>query len=97
MRLLEGMPCEGGATAGYKRAGWHVTAVDTNANRLRYNPADVKIHGDAIAYVIEHGHKFDAIHLSPPCQWYTRGRAAHRGQPSRWERSIPTADRKSVV
>lgn len=32
---------------------------------------------------------FAAVHVSPPCQWYTRGRAKDRGKPSRWERTIP--------
>lgn len=89
-RLLEGCPCEGGATAGYQRAGWHVTAVDLDANRLKYNPADEKIAGDAVAFIRDHGHEFDAVHVSPNCQWYTRGRAKDRGKPTKWERSIPT-------
>lgn len=89
-RLLELCPCEGGATAGYRRAGWHVTAVDLDKNRLKYNPADEKHHGDAITFVRAHAHRFDAVHMSPNCQWYTRGRAALRGQPTKWERSIPT-------
>lgn len=90
MRLLDLCGCEGGATAGYQRAGWTVTAVDTDANRLKYNPADETIHGDAVEYLLDSWRMFDAVHISPPCQWYTRGRAAHRGKPSKWERSIPT-------
>ena len=89
-KLLEGCACEGGATAGYQRAGWHVTAVDLDKNRLRYNPADEVIHGDALAYLAEHADEFDAVHFSPNCQWYTRGRAKDRGKPTKWERSIPT-------
>lgn len=27
--------------------------------------------GDAITYLLEHGHEFDAIHASPPCQAYS--------------------------
>jgi DNA (cytosine-5)-methyltransferase 1 len=90
MRLLEVCPCEGGATAGYQRAGFHVTAVDTDANRLKYNPGDELVHGDGLAYIERHAHRFDAVHISPPCQWYTRGRASRRGEPTKWERSIPT-------
>lgn len=26
---------------------------------------------DALEYLLEHGHKYDAIHASPPCQKYT--------------------------
>jgi DNA (cytosine-5)-methyltransferase 1 len=91
MRLLELYACEGGASAGYQRAGWEVTAVDIDPNRLKYNPADHKVIADAYNYVTLHGHEYDAIHASPPCQWYTRGNAANRGtesHESKWERSI---------
>lgn len=74
-KLLDAFACEGGATAGYQRAGWHVTSVDTDRNRLRYNPAAETVVADAIDYIREHGHKFAAIHASPPCQRYTRGNA----------------------
>lgn len=90
MRLLELCACEGGGTSGYQRAGWHVTAVDLDKNRLKYNPADVTVHGDAIEYLRNEHHRFDAVHTSPNCQWYTRGRAKDRGKPTKWERSIPT-------
>jgi DNA (cytosine-5)-methyltransferase 1 len=30
------------------------------------------VQGDALEYVAEHGHEFDAIHASPPCQGYSR-------------------------
>lgn len=88
-RLLETHPCQGGATAGYMRAGWHVTAVDSAAKHAKYNPAPTFIVGDAARYIREHGHEYDAIHASPPCQWYTRGNAERRGQATRWERTIP--------
>jgi DNA (cytosine-5)-methyltransferase 1 len=89
-KLLDLCGCEGGATVGYQRAGWHVTAVDLDKNRLKYNPADETVHGDAIAYLHAEARRFDAIHVSPNCQWYTRGRAKDRGKPTKWERSIPT-------
>ena len=89
-KLLDLFACEGGATAGYQRAGWHVTAVDLDKNRLRYNPADEVVHGDALEYLAENAHRFDAVHASPPCQWYTRGNAKDRGTATKWERSIPT-------
>jgi DNA (cytosine-5)-methyltransferase 1 len=72
--LLELAPCEGGATKGYKRAGWHVTAVDIDGAALKRNPADVTIQADALEYLAEHGHKYDAIHASFPCQrWSANG------------------------
>lgn len=72
-RLLDAFACEGGATAGYQRAGFHVTAVDMDANRLKHNPADVKIVADAVGFIRDYGHEFHARHASPPCQRHTRG------------------------
>lgn len=50
-RLLELAACEGGATAGYQAAGWHVTAVDLDGAALRRNPADVTVQVDALEYL----------------------------------------------
>lgn len=88
-RLLETHGCQGGAHAGYVRAGWDVTGVDINRNHARYYPGELVI-GDAATYIREHGHEYDAIHTSPPCQWYTRGNARGRAAGnSKWSRSIP--------
>lgn len=87
-RLLETHACQGGATAGYLRAGWDVTVVDIAKNHAKYNPAPLVI-ADAATYIREHGHEYAAKHTSPPCQWYTRGRAKDRGKASKWERTIP--------
>lgn len=88
-RLLETHGCQGGAHAGYVRAGWYVTGVDINRNHARYYPGELII-GDAATVIRERGHEFDAIHASPPCQWYTRGNAKGRATGnSKWERSIP--------
>jgi DNA (cytosine-5)-methyltransferase 1 len=90
MRLLETHPCQGGATAGYMRAGWDVTAVDIAKRHRKYNPARVFFVADAETYIRQHGHEYDAIHVSPPCQWYTRGNAKGRATGnSKWSRSIP--------
>lgn len=67
-RLLDLFACEGGATAGYQRAGFHVTAVDLDGRRLARNPAESTVQADALAYLDAHGHEYDAIHASPPCQ-----------------------------
>lgn len=96
MRLLETHACQGGATAGYMRAGWDVTTVDIDHRHAKYNPSQHKVLGDAAEYIAAHGHEYDAIHASPPCQWYTRGNASRRGQESKWERSIP-AIREAIL
>jgi DNA (cytosine-5)-methyltransferase 1 len=89
MRLLETHGCQGGAHAGYVRAGWDVTGVDINTNHARYYPGKLVI-ADAATYIREHGHEYDAIHASPPCQYYTRGNAKDRAAgTSKWPRSIP--------
>lgn len=68
MRLLDCFCGAGGAARGYRLAGFHVTGVDVKP-QPRY-AGDVFVQGDALAYLAEHGHEFDAIHASPPCQRY---------------------------
>jgi DNA (cytosine-5)-methyltransferase 1 len=53
---------------GYSRAGWAVLGVD-KVVQPRY-PFDF-VQGDAIQFVLDHGHKFDAIHASTPCHDFT--------------------------
>lgn len=67
-RLLDLFSCAGGAAMGYHRAGFDVVGVDINP-QPRY-PFEHHV-GDAIEFVTAHGHEFDAIHASPPCQAYT--------------------------
>ncbi len=54
---------------GYYRAGFDVTGVDI-APQPRYPFAFVR--GDALEYAAAHGHEYDAIHASPPCQAYSK-------------------------
>ncbi|SES06681.1 DNA cytosine methyltransferase [Lentzea albida] len=58
----------GGAAYGYRMAGWHVTGVDINP-QPRY-AGHVFHQGDALEFLAAHGHEFDAVHASPPCQHY---------------------------
>jgi DNA (cytosine-5)-methyltransferase 1 len=69
LTVLDAFCCAGGATRGYQLAGFHVTGVDI-APQPRYC-GDAFHQGDAVAFIREHGHRFDFIHASPPCQAYT--------------------------
>lgn len=61
--------CAGGAGEGYKRVGFNVVGVDIVPQPK--NPHEFVL-ADAIGYLLEHGHKYDFIHASPPCQAYTK-------------------------
>ncbi|MEU6342179.1 SAM-dependent methyltransferase [Streptomyces sp. NPDC046977] len=68
LRVLDAYCCQGGAGWGYRQAGFDVTGLDLDP-QPRY-PFEF-IQGDAIAYIAEHGHEYDFIHASPPCQGYS--------------------------
>ncbi|MFG2002090.1 hypothetical protein ACGFNU_23355 [Spirillospora sp. NPDC048911] len=66
LRILDAFCCIGGATHGYQTLGAHVTGVD-----IIPQPdycGDHFIRADAVAFIRDHGHEFDFIHTSPPCQ-----------------------------
>jgi DNA (cytosine-5)-methyltransferase 1 len=77
-RLLDLFCGAGGAARGYQLAGFHVTGID-NRPQPRY-AGDVFIQADALEYVAAHGHDFDAIHASPPCQAFTVARNIRKRQ-----------------
>lgn len=74
--LLDLFSCAGGAAMGYHRAGFDVTGVDVNP-QPRY-PFEHHV-SDALEYVLDHGHEYDAIHASPPCQSFTAYRRRGAG------------------
>jgi len=53
---------------GYHQAGFRVVGVDINPQP--HYPFEFR-QGDAIEYIYAHGHEFDLIHASPPCQVYS--------------------------
>lgn len=65
-RLLDLFSGAGGAARGYQRAGFHVTGVD-DERQPRY-AGDEFVQADALDFLTERGHEFDAVHASPPCQ-----------------------------
>lgn len=68
MKLLDLFCCGGGAGWGYKLSGFYVVGVD-NKPQPKYPMRFIL--GDALEYLFDHGHEFDAIHASPPCQGYS--------------------------
>jgi hypothetical protein len=65
MKILDLFCGAGGAGKGYQEAGFDVTGIDI-AHQPDY--PGTFIQGDALAYLAAHGHEYDAIHASPPCQ-----------------------------
>ncbi len=86
VRLLDLFCGAGGAAVGYHRAGFEVVGVD---NRPQKNYPFEFIEADALEYVAEHGNEYDAIHASPPCQYYSRLRHLPWLKDKVYWRSIP--------
>ena len=66
--LLDSFSGSGGCAVGYYLAGFRVIGVDKHPQPhypFKFYQAD------AIEYIREHGHEFDVIHASPPCQRYS--------------------------
>jgi DNA (cytosine-5)-methyltransferase 1 len=79
--LLDLFAGAGGAARGYRNAGFCVLGVDIKP-QPRYVPHGGCrfVQADALDYLAAHGHEFDAVHASPPCQAYSPmslNRSAH--------------------
>lgn len=94
LRALDDFGGEGGAGEGYRRVGFCVTAVDNDRARLDLYPLPdcpgaLRVIGDAVTYLYEHGAEFALVHLSPTCTGYSRGTAAIPGRLEKYDRLIP--------
>ena len=90
MRLLDLFCGAGGAAMGYSRAGFdEIVGVDITP-QPRYPFTFVL--GDALEYVTAHGHEFDAIHASPPCQKFTTLRGMWNHKPEHPDLVAPTRE-----
>jgi DNA (cytosine-5)-methyltransferase 1 len=67
--LLDTFCKAGGAAMGYHLAGYEVVGVDIEPQP---NYPFQFIQADAIEYIRTHGHRFDVIHASPPCQGHSK-------------------------
>ena len=70
MRILDLFCGAGGAAMGYHQAFPDAEIVGVDSRPMPRYPFTF-IQADALEYVLEHGHEFDFIHASPPCQRYS--------------------------
>lgn len=78
IRMIDLFCGAGGCSSGYHKAGIHsITGVDIKP-QPRY-PFHF-IQGDALEYLRQHGHEYDVIHASPPCQHYSVATKSRPGQ-----------------
>lgn len=86
LRVLDLFCGAGGCAKGYRDAGFYVVGVDSKKQKhYAGNGGDEFHQADALEFLAEHGHLFDAIHASPPCQKHSQAlntrpdlRANHR-------------------
>jgi DNA (cytosine-5)-methyltransferase 1 len=76
-KLLDLFCKQGGASMGYHLAGFEVTGVDKDPQP---NYPFAFVQADALEYLAAHGHKYDVIAASPPCQKYSRSTKQYRDQ-----------------
>lgn len=75
VKLLDLYCKQGGCSMGYHRAGFQVEGVDKDPQP---NYPFTFHQSDALEYLVTHGHEYDIIHASPPCQGYSRSTAPFR-------------------
>lgn len=95
LRALDAFCGEGGTSVGLHRAGFQVVGVDKNKNRLKRYPFECH-QGDAIEYILEHGHEYDLLVGGPTCTGYSRGTAAIPDRLTKYDRLI-AATREAML
>ncbi|WP_405018032.1 DNA cytosine methyltransferase [Kitasatospora sp. NBC_00070] len=76
LRVLDLCCGAGGVSVGFHRAGFDVTGVDINPQpNYPTGPGFRFVQADALDYVADHGHTFDLVHGSWPCQRFSRATA----------------------
>lgn len=70
-RMLVGFSGQGGSAAGWQRAGFDVECVDIDPKALARNPFP-HIRANAIDYIGNEGHRYDAIEVGPVCKAYSK-------------------------
>lgn len=88
-KLLDLFCGAGGAAMGYYRAGFEVTGVDIEP--MKDYPFEFH-QADALAFLPQRGHEFDAIHASPPCQLYSAMQHIQKNQKSHEDLVAPTRE-----
>lgn len=68
LTVLDTYSCAGGMGMGYYLAGFNVVGVDIDQQPNYPFPHIV---ADAVTFIETHGHEYDLIHGSPPCQAYS--------------------------
>lgn len=97
MKLLDLFCGAGGAGEGYRRAGFDVTGIDINP-QTHYRAGHF-IQADALDYLAHHGHEFDAVHASPPCQPHSglRGLNQAQGHDTDWSSLDLIAETRALL
>jgi DNA (cytosine-5)-methyltransferase 1 len=83
-RILDLFCCQGGAGAGYHRAGFDVLGIDIE-RQPRYPHKFIRADALEVLEVIALGgdlcgEGFDAIHASPPCQAFTKAQKLQKNE-----------------
>jgi hypothetical protein len=89
MKLLDLFCGAGGAGYGYHLAGFDVVGVDIEP--MRDYPFEFH-QSDALEYLKLHGHEFDFIHASPPCQAYSKMQLVHKNKDEHPDLVAPTRE-----